>query len=259
MSKMTGRRIVVMARHGESEWSKNNVFCGWYDSHLSDRGMNEALECAELLKESNYKFDKAYTSLLTRAHQTLKIITEHIGQPTLPVEESWRLNERHYGALTGFNKAELAEEYGESQVQIWRRSFDVLPPVMDKSHAYYMSIWCHPKIVAHSYTSSEKFPSTESLKETMERVIPYWDNFIVPNIKRGQRVLIVAHGTVLRSLIKYLDGVSDNDICSINIPSGIPFVYEFDDDMNVVSSKKFLGDKKRIEEGIARAASIGSH
>ncbi|XP_015371086.1 PREDICTED: 2,3-bisphosphoglycerate-dependent phosphoglycerate mutase-like, partial [Diuraphis noxia] len=112
---MTGRRIVVMARHGESEWSKNNVFCGWYDSHLSDRGMNEALECAELLKQSNYKFDKAYTSLLTRAHQTLKIITEHIGQPNLPVEESWRLNERHYGALTGFNKAEVAEQYGEKQ------------------------------------------------------------------------------------------------------------------------------------------------
>ncbi|KAL5243725.1 hypothetical protein ACI65C_011135 [Semiaphis heraclei] len=145
------------------------------------------------------------------------------------------------------------------EVQIWRRSFDVLPPEMDQAHKYYMSVWCHPKIMAYSRASSVKFPSTESLKETMGRVIPYWDNSIVPNIKRGQRILIVAHGTVLRSLIKYLDGVSDNDICSINIPSGIPFVYEFDDDMNVVSSRKFLGDKKRIEEGIARAASIGSH
>ncbi|XP_025415120.1 uncharacterized protein LOC112686874 isoform X2 [Sipha flava] len=256
---MTGRRIVVLARHGESEWSKNNIFCGWYDSLLSDRGTNEALECAELLKQSNYEFDRAYTSLLTRAHQTLNIITEHIGQSSLPVEESWRLNERHYGALTGYNKAELATKYGEKQVQIWRRSFDVLPPPMEATHKYYRAIWRNPKIVAQSYTSNEKFPSTESLKETMERVIPYWDNTIVPNIQRGQRILIVAHGTVLRSLIKYLDNVSDNDICSINIPSGIPFVYEFDDDMKVISSRTFLGDKKRIEEGIARAASIGSH
>jgi 2,3-bisphosphoglycerate-dependent phosphoglycerate mutase len=260
---MTGRRIVVMARHGESEWSKNNVFCGWYDSLLSDRderiGTDEARECAELLKQANYQFDQAYTSLLTRAHQTLEIITKHIGQSNLPIEESWRLNERHYGALTGYNKAELAEKYGEGQIQIWRRSFDVLPPQMDPSHKYFRSILHNPKIMAESYASNEKFPSTESLKETMERVIPYWNNNVVPSIQKGKRVLIVAHGTVLRSLIKYLDGISDNDICSINIPSGIPFVYEFDDKMQVVSSRKFLGDQKRIDEGISRAASIGSH
>ncbi|VVC36222.1 Histidine phosphatase superfamily,Phosphoglycerate mutase 1,Histidine [Cinara cedri] len=256
---MTGNRIVVMARHGESEWSKNNVFCGWYDSLLSDRGMVEAMECAELLRQSNFKFDRAYTSLLTRAHQTLKIITNQIDQPNLPVEESWRLNERHYGALTGFNKAELVNKYGEKQVHIWRRSFDVLPPEMESSHKYYKAIWRNPKIVSAAYASNEKFPNTESLKETMERVIPYWKDYIVPSIQSGQRVLIVAHGTVLRSLIKYLDGVSDYDICSINIPSGIPFVYKFGDDMKVVSSRKFLGDRRRIEEGIARAATIGTH
>ncbi|XP_050544099.1 phosphoglycerate mutase 2-like [Daktulosphaira vitifoliae] len=255
---MTGRRIVVMARHGESEWSKNNVFCGWYDSLLSDRGVNEARECGSLLKEFDYKFDRVYTSLLTRAHQTLKIITDHIEQPDILVEESWRLNERHYGALTGYNKAELAEKYGEKQVQVWRRSFDVLPPPMEPNHKYYKAIWCNPKIVTASYSLNEKFPSTESLKETMERVIPYWDNVIAPNVRRGQRVLIVAHGTVLRSLVKYLDGISNYDICSINIPSGIPFVYEFDENMKVMSSKRFLGDKKRVEEGIARAASIGT-
>ncbi|XP_050433816.1 2,3-bisphosphoglycerate-dependent phosphoglycerate mutase-like [Adelges cooleyi] len=256
--EMTKRRTVVMVRHGMSQWSEKNVFCGWYDSELSERGLDEAHECGRLMKSAGYYFDIVFTSLLTRAHQTLDVVAKYLGQPDVQVIETWRLNERHYGALTGYVKGYLVDIYGEKQVQIWRRSFDVKPPAMGSDHKYYDAAMNNPKLKKYANEHNVKFPVTESLKETMKRVIPFWEQMIAPAVRQGQRVLIVAHGTVLRSLVKYLEGISNDDICSINIPSGIPFFYKFDEYMQVVSTKEFLGDPKRVQEGIARAASSGT-
>lgn len=198
---------VVFVRHGESEWTFQNLFCGWVDIGLTDKGRDEAKQAAAALNTEGLQFDVAYTSVLRRAHDSLDIILREIGQPELPVVQAWQLNERHYGALTGYNKAEVADKYGKEQVQIWRRRFDMLPPPMEKHHKYYNEIVNNPKF----RFIKDKIPQTESLKTTMLRVIPFWTSTIVPDIKSGKRVLVVCHGTSLRGVVKHVD----RELCAV--------------------------------------------
>jgi len=244
-----------MLRHGESEWNKENRFCGWYDAPLSNKGIEEAKAAGEALKTAGYTFDAAHTSVLQRAQTTLKNILDQVGQKDLPVQKSWRLNERHYGALTGLDKTETAERHGEAQVQIWRRSFDTPPPPIEPGHPYHDVITkdCRYK----NEPSREDFPSCESLKLTMGRTLPYWNNVIVPQIKSGKRLLIAAHGNSLRGVIKHLDCVSDEDIMGLNLPTGIPFVYELDENMRPVGGRKFLGDQDAVNKAIQAVADQG--
>ncbi|KDR20387.1 phosphoglycerate mutase 2 [Zootermopsis nevadensis] len=246
---------IVMVRHGESEWNKLNLFCGWYDANLSDIGKEEAVSAGQALKKENYKFDIAHTSVLTRAQKTLEAILKETGQTDLPVEKSWRLNERHYGGLTGLNKAETAAKYGEEQVKIWRRSFDVPPPPMEENHPYYDKIVKDPRYAKEP--KLEEFPMFESLKLTIQRTLPYWNNVIVPQIKEGKQILIAAHGNSLRGIVKHLDGLSDEAIMGLNLPTGIPFVYELDADLKPVVSMKFLGDPETVKKAMEAVAAQG--
>lgn len=201
--KMAGKYKIVMVRHGESEWNQKNLFCGWFDANLSEKGKEEALAAGKAVKEAGLKFDVAHTSLLTRAQNTLSSILGESGQSGIPIEKTWRLNERHYGGLTGLNKAETAAKYGEAQVQIWRRSFDVPPPAMEPDHAYYDAI-----VKDARYSGDPKpgeFPMFESLKLTIERTLPYWNNTIIPQMKAGKNIIIAAHGNSLRGIVKHLD------------------------------------------------------
>ncbi|RZF36391.1 hypothetical protein LSTR_LSTR002987 [Laodelphax striatellus] len=244
---------VVMIRHGESEWTNRNLFCGWYDSLLSEQGHKEAIEAARLLMEiDNMKFDIVFTSLLSRAMRSVEVILDEINQKCIQVEKAWQLNERHYGHLTGMNKEKAVEQYGHKQVQLWRRSFDILPPPMSEDHFCYNEIRDYfRKFGAHIHV-----PRVESLKTTMERVIPYWRESIVPSILSDKNVLIVSHGTVLRSLIKHIEGISDSQIMNINVPTAIPFIYEFDSELNPQKSKTFLGDQDKIDKAIKKTAAI---
>jgi len=246
---------IVMIRHGESEWNQANKFCGWFDAHLSPKGMDEAKAGGQALKAAGYEFDIAYTSLLTRAQVTLESVLTEIGQKDLSVEKTWRLNERHYGALTGLNKAETAAKHGEEQVKIWRRSFDVPPPPMEKDHPYY-NVIRNDSRYANGPTESE-FPACESLKLTIERTLPFWNDVIVPQMKAGKRILIAAHGNSLRGIVKHLDGMSDEEIMGCNLPTGIPFVYELDADLKPVVSMEFLGDEETVRKAIESVAAQG--
>nr|CAB3264801.1 phosphoglycerate mutase 1-like [Phallusia mammillata] len=243
---------VVMIRHGESEWNKENKFCGWFDASLSSKGVQEAKDAGIALKNEGYQFDVAYTSVLKRANDTLTEVLKALNQEDLNTKKSWRLNERHYGKLTGLNKAETAEKYGDKQVHIWRRSFDVPPPEMDKSHKYYEEIAKNYKDLSES-----DIPKCESLKMTIERALPYWNDEIVPSIKSGQKIIIAAHGNSLRGIVKYLDNMSDEAIMGLNLPTGIPFVYELDDDMKPVVSMKFLGDEETVKKAMDAVAAQG--
>jgi len=246
---------IVMVRHGESEWNQKNLFCGWYDANLSDKGIEEAKAAGKALKDAGYTFDLAHTSSLTRAQKTLASILEGIGQPTLPIQKTWRLNERHYGGLTGLNKAETAAKYGEEQVQIWRRSFDVPPPPMTEENPYYKGIVEDPRY--SDGPKGDEFPKFESLKLTIARTLPYWNDVIVPQIKAGKRVLIAAHGNSLRGVVKHLDGLSDEAIMGLNLPTGIPFVYELDQDLKPTLSMQFLGDEETVKKAIESVAAQG--
>lgn len=227
---------LVLLRHGESTWNKENRFTGWTDVDLSDRGRDEAREAGRLLKEGGYQFDLAYTSLLKRAIRTLWITLDGLDQMWLPVVKDWRLNERHYGALQGLNKAETAEKHGEAQVKIWRRSYDIPPPPLTLDDAR------HPgKDPRYASLPAADLPVTESLKDTVARFLPYWDDTIAPAIHDGKRVLIVAHGNSLRALVKYLDHISDHDIVELNIPTGVPLVYELNIDLTARRSY-YLGN-----------------
>jgi 2,3-bisphosphoglycerate-dependent phosphoglycerate mutase len=218
---------LVMIRHGESVWNKENLFTGWTDVDLSEKGRKEALTAGNLLKENGYDFDICYTSYLKRAIHTLNIVLEQMDREWLPVVKDWHLNERHYGALQGLNKEETAKKYGEEQVKIWRRSFDVQPPALDEADA-------RNPVFMEQYRGINKtdLPLTESLKDTIERVVPYFELKIKPDILTGKRVIIAAHGNSIRAMVKYFDHVSDNDIVNVEIPTGVPLVYEFDDDFN---------------------------
>jgi len=246
---------IVMIRHGESEWNKANKFTGWYDCNLSEKGQSEALAGGKALADAGFEFDVAHTSVLTRAQVTLQSVLEQIGQTDLPVEKTWRLNERHYGGLTGLNKAETAEIHGEEQVKIWRRSFDIPPPPMEEDHEYYDNIRNDPRYADEP--SEDEFPGAESLKLTIERTLPYWEEVIVPQMKEGKRILIAAHGNSLRGIVKHLDGMTDEEIMGCNLPTGIPFVYELDEDMKPVVSMQFLGDEETVRKAIESVAAQG--
>ena len=233
---------IVLVRHGESEWNLANKFTGWTDVDLSEQGVKEAEEAGRLLKEEGFRFDLAYTSYLKRATKTLNIILDIMDLHWIPVIKSWKLNERHYGALQGLNKAETAEKEGAEQVHIWRRSFDTPPPELDKDDDRYPG---HEEKYAE--LGNDELPTAESLKMTIARVMPYWENEIVPKMKEGKKIIISAHGNSLRALVKHLDGISDEEIPSVNIPTGRPLVYEFDQEMNV-KDKYYLGDQEEIEK-----------
>ncbi len=220
---------IVLLRHGESEWNRANRFTGWIDVGLSEAGREEARKAGLALKAHGFAFDIAYASVLKRAIDTLALVLEVLDQPSLRVVNSWRLNERHYGALQGLNKAETAEQYGAEQVHIWRRSYTTRPRALDENDKR------HPRFDPN-YADLDRslLPATESLKDTSDRVLPYWHETIAPTVRAGKRVIISAHGNSLRALVKDLDGISDEDIPNLNIPTGIPLIYEFDDDLNVI-------------------------
>ncbi|GAB4547141.1 MAG: 2,3-diphosphoglycerate-dependent phosphoglycerate mutase [Anaerolineales bacterium] len=240
---------LVLVRHGQSAWNLENRFTGWTDVDLTEQGMREAREAGALLRAGGYDFDVAYTSVLKRAIKTLNIIQDEMNLDWLPVIRAWQLNERHYGALQGLNKAETAEKFGEAQVKIWRRSYDVPPPALELSDER------HPKFDRrYAALTPNQLPATESLKITLERVLPFWRSTLAPEIKSGKRVLLVAHGNSIRALVKYLDHISDADITELNIPTGLPLVYELDENLNAVKHD-YLGS---AEEAAKKAAAVAN-
>ena len=234
---------LVLLRHGESTWNKANKFTGWTDVGLSKKGIEEAKEAGKILKKRGYKFDLAYTSVLKRATKTLDLALKELGIK-IPVKYSWRLNERHYGALQGLNKAKTSEKIGHEQVHIWRRSYDVRPPPLTKKDKRWPGNDPLYKDVPKKY-----LPFTECLKDTVNRVLPYWKKEIIPNLKKGKKIIISAHGNSLRALVKYLDKIPDKDISNLNIPTGIPLIYEFDSKLKPIKHY-YLGDKKKINVAI---------
>jgi 2,3-bisphosphoglycerate-dependent phosphoglycerate mutase len=243
---------LVLLRHGESTWNKENRFTGWYDVDLSDRGRAEADEAGRLLREGGYVFDIAYTSVLKRAIRTLCAALDALDLLWIPVIKNWRLNERHYGALQGLNKAETAARHGEAQVKIWRRSYDIPPPPLTTDDPRYAA--GDPRYAA---LAAGEVPLTESLKDTVARFLPYWHGTIAPAIRSGKRVLIAAHGNSLRALVKYLDDVPESEIVELNIPTGIPLVYELDDNLKPIRHF-YLGDPAAAAAAAARVASQAS-
>ena len=242
---------LVLIRHGESEWNKLNLFTGWTDVELSDKGVEEAKQAGLLLKKDGYHFDIAYTSYLRRAIHTLNYVLEGMEEEFIPVYKSWKLNEKHYGALQGLNKADTAAKYGDEQVKVWRRSYDVPAPAVAEDDPR------NPALQAPYRDVDKKLlPRTECLKDTVERVVPYFEETIKPQIKAGKRVVIAAHGNSLRALVKYLEHISDNDIVSLYIPTGVPLVYELDEKFNVIS-KKYLGDQEAIKAAMNAVANQG--
>ncbi|XP_050426586.1 phosphoglycerate mutase 2-like [Adelges cooleyi] len=246
---------IVMVRHGESEWNKKNLFCGWYDSELSCKGEAEALSAGKALAKGKYEFDFAATSLLKRAQDTLNIILKELKLEKIPVCKTWRLNERHYGDLTGLNKADTAKKFGEKQVEVWRRSYNVPPPPMEKSHQYYKTIVNDPRY--KDEPCKNEFPMTESLELTIKRTLPYWNDVIIPQLKAGKRIIIAAHGNSLRGIVKHLDCISDKCIMNLNLPTGIPFEYVLDKDFRPLVSMKFLGDKETVKKAMEAVAAQG--
>ena len=240
---------LVLVRHGQSTWNLENRFTGWTDVGLTDLGKEEAHEAGRLLREGGYDFDVAYTSVLRRAIKTLWIVMEEMGLEWMPVYRAWQLNERHYGALQGLNKAETAEKFGDEQVHLWRRSYDVPPPALELTDER------HPGFDRrYAALTPEQLPATESLKMTLERVLPYWHMVLAPAVMSGQRVLVAAHGNSMRALVKYLDGISDEEIPGLNIPTGVPLVYELDEDLKPITHY-YLGDP---EEAAKKAAVVAN-
>lgn len=242
---------LVLLRHGESIWNKENRFTGWTDVDLSEKGLQEARKAGEALKKEGFIFDLAYTSVLKRAIRTLWLTLDGMDLMWIPVYNSWRLNERHYGALQGLNKAETAAKYGEDQVLIWRRSYDIPPMALDKNDSRYPGNDARYKDLALN-----DLPLTECLKDTVNRFLPYWHEVIAPEVKNGKRVIIAAHGNSLRALVKYLDNISDERIVNLNIPTGMPLVYELDDSLKPIKSY-YLGDPEAVKKAIDAVANQG--
>ncbi|MEJ5308972.1 MAG: 2,3-diphosphoglycerate-dependent phosphoglycerate mutase [Anaerolineae bacterium] len=242
---------LVLIRHGESVWNKANLFTGWTDVDLSEKGIEEAHAGGQALFEAGYTFDVAFTSVLKRAIRTLWIVLDEMDLMWIPVHRSWRLNERHYGALQGLNKAETAAKYGEDQVLIWRRAYDIAPPALEKDD---------PRWPGHDRRYQDLDPAdvpvTECLKDTVKRVLPYWNDVIAPTIKSGKRVVIAAHGNSLRALVKHLDNISDADIIGLNIPTGIPLIYDLDADLHPIKSE-YLADPEAVKQAMQAVANQG--
>lgn len=243
---------LVLLRHGESVWNKENLFTGWTDVELSEKGKEEAAEAGRLLKESGYDFDVCYTSYLKRAVHTLNYVLDEMDRVWLPVIKSWKLNERHYGALQGLNKAETAEKYGEEQVKIWRRSYDIAPPFLEKDDP-------RNPALQEQYRCEDKklLPLGESLRDTIARVIPYYEETILPEMKEGKRILLTAHGNSIRALVQYFENFSEEEILNVNIPTGIPLVYKFDENGTFLN-KAYLGDQEMIARKMNAVAHQGS-
>ncbi|MDR0560546.1 MAG: 2,3-diphosphoglycerate-dependent phosphoglycerate mutase [Prevotellaceae bacterium] len=242
---------VVLLRHGESVWNNENRFTGWTDVDLSPKGVEEAAAAGKVLKENGFSFQKAYTSYLKRAVKTLNGVLDAMDLDWIPVEKSWRLNEKHYGMLQGLNKTETAAKYGEEQVLVWRRSYDIAPAPLaaDDSRS--------PRFdIRYSELKDAEIPLTESLKETVERAVPFWENVIAPSMKQYDQVIVTAHGNSLRGIIKFLKNISDKDIISLNLPTAVPYVFEFDDSMNLVKDS-FLGDPDEIAKKMNAVANQG--
>ena len=241
---------LVLCRHGQSDWNLKNLFTGWTDVELTEKGIAEATDAGQLLKSLDYEFDIAFTSVLKRAIRTLWIMLDEMDRVWIPVIRDWRLNERHYGALQGLNKGETAAKYGDEQVHIWRRSYAIPPPALEIDDER------HP---AHDkrYAGIENLPATESLATTLERVLPCWEDSIVPQLKSGKNVLIAAHGNSLRALVKMLDDISEEEITGFNIPTGVPLAYELDDNLKPLS-REFLGDPDAIAAAAAAVANQAS-
>jgi len=241
----------VLIRHGESTWNLENRFTGWTDVDLTPTGLAQAVEAGRLLKAEGFDFDLAYTSVLKRATRTLWHVLDEMDRTWLPVVHSWRLNERHYGALQGLNKADMAKQYGDEQVLIWRRSYDTPPPALDPQDPR-----CERGDRRYARLEAGQVPLTECLKDTVARVLPFWNESMAPAIKSGRRVVVAAHGNSIRALIKYLDGISDQDIVSLNIPNGTPLVYELDEQLRPLG-RRYLGDAQAIAQATAAVAAQG--
>ncbi|MDL2276978.1 2,3-diphosphoglycerate-dependent phosphoglycerate mutase [Parabacteroides sp. OttesenSCG-928-G07] len=242
---------IVLLRHGESTWNKENRFTGWTDVDLTEKGINEAKRAGELLKKEGFAFAKAYTSYLKRAVKTLNVVLDELDQDWIPVEKHWRLNEKHYGDLQGLNKSETAAKYGDEQVLVWRRSFDVAPnPIAEDDLR-------NPRFeVRYKEVPDEELPRTESLKDTIDRILPYWKEVVFPNLKTADELLVTAHGNSLRGIIKYLKHIADEDIVNLNLPTAVPYVFEFNDKLELTSDY-FLGDPeeiKKLMEAVANQA-----
>ena len=242
---------IVLLRHGESTWNKENRFTGWTDVDLTPKGLQEAQVAGQLLREHGFTFDIAYTSVLKRAIRTLWITLDEMDQMWIPIHHTWRLNERHYGALQGLNKAETAAKYGDDQVLIWRRSYDARPPALTMDDDRYPGT--DPR---YKHLSQDEIPLTECLKDTVARFLPYWNTTIAPQIQTGKSVIIVAHGNSLRALVKYLDNMSEDEILNCNIPTGVPLVYELDDNMKPIQNY-YLGNLSEIQEAMQIVANQG--
>ena len=240
---------LVLIRHGESQWNKENRFTGWKDVDLSHKGREEAKAAGQLLKAEGFTFDEAFTSVLKRAVRTLWIILDEMNLMWIPETKSWLLNERHYGALQGLNKAETAARYGDEQVKVWRRSYDIPPPELDETDDRYLGN-------DPLYAGITVFPKTECLKDTVARVVPYWNSEIAPKIVAGKRLIVAAHGNSLRALVKHLDGISDDEIVNLNIPTGVPLVYELDSDLKPIKTY-YLGDAESIKAAQEAVANQG--
>ena len=244
-------KTVVLLHHGESTWNKENRFTGWTDVDLSEKGVEEAKYAGKILKENGFIFEKAYTSYLKRAVKTLNEVLDVMDLDWIPVEKSWKLNEKHYGMLQGLNKAETAAKYGEEQVLIWRRSYDVAPAplAIDEPRS--------PRLdIRYNELSNEEIPLTESLKDTVERIVPYWKEVIIPSMKDYNQIIISGHGNSLRGIIKYLKNISEKDIVSMNLPTAVPYIFEFDDNMNLIKDY-FLGDLDEINQKMQAVANQG--
>ena len=242
---------LVLLRHGESTWNKENRFTGWTDVDLTEQGRQEAKAAGQVLKKDGYSFDLAYCSVMKRALRTLWIVLDELDELWIPVEKTWRLNERHYGGLQGLNKSETAAQYGEDQVLVWRRSYDIPPPPLEKSDERYPGH--DPR---YRDVPAADLPLTECLKDTVDRFLPYWHEVIAPQVKAGKKVVIAAHGNSLRALVKYLDDLSEEEVLKLNIPTGIPLVYELDDQLQPIK-RYYLGDQEAIAAVTAAVASQG--
>ena len=242
---------VVLLRHGESTWNKENRFTGWTDVDLSEKGVEEAREAGQVLEKDGYVFDVAYTSVLKRAIRTLWITLDEMDLMWIPVYRSWRLNERHYGALQGLNKAETAKEHGEEQVLIWRRSYDIRPPALEKKDERYPG-----RDPRYKELTQQELPLTECLKDTVERFLPHWKETIAPAVKSGKRIIIAAHGNSLRALVKYLDKIPDEEIVRLNIPTGVPLIYELDDNLTPIRHY-YIGDPEAVKKATQAVANQG--